>query len=189
MDSKRPSIAFPTRLLVRVGCCLALVTMTACSSTPTAWPESGRVYADPANAVSLSKLSEGSARVILFQRARADAEPKPANVYLDDRYLSTVLPGAFTEQTVCAGSVRLATVVDDARLAHTGRNDSTQRMALTAGDTHYFEIVWRNEGSTLMQVSSEADWRAAAGKRQVHALSRVPDCKRGQSAADKTALR
>jgi hypothetical protein len=189
MHSANLFFAGPSRLLSRLGCGLALVAVAACAGTPTAWPESGRVYADPANAASLAKLSEGSARVIVFQRERADAVPKPANVYLDDRYLSTVLPGAFTEQTVCAGLARLATVVDDASLAHTGRIDRTQRVALTAGDTHYFEVVWRNQDSTLLQASSEADWRAAAGKRQVHALSRVPDCKRGPTAASQTALR
>jgi hypothetical protein len=188
MQSRPLCIDRSAQFFWRIAACLTAATMAACAG-PTAWPESGRVYADQATAASVAQPTAGTARVIVFQRERADAESKPANVYLDDRYLSTVLAGAFTEQTVCAGSVRLATVVDDARLAHTGRNDSTQRVALTAGSTHYFEVILRNGDSTLLQTRSEADWRTAGGKRQVHALSRVPSCNSSSPAKDTTASR
>jgi hypothetical protein len=188
MQPKPLRIDQSIQAVLRIAACLTAATMAACAG-PTAWPDSGRVYADQAATASVSQPADGTARVIVFQRERSDAESKPANVYLDNRYLSTVLAGAFTEQTVCAGSVQLATVVDDARLAHTGRNDNMQRVALSAGSTHYFEVISRNASSTLLQASSEADWRHAGGKRQVHALSRVPSCKSSSPAKDKTASR
>jgi hypothetical protein len=188
MQPKPVRIDRPIQLVLRVAACLTAASMVACAG-PTAWPESGRVYADQATAASVPQPTDGTARVIVFQRERSDAETKPTNVYLDDRYLSTVLAGAFTEQTVCAGSARLATVVDDARTAHTGRSDNTHRVSLSAGSTHYFELISRNASSTLLQASSEANWRAADGKRQVHALSRVASCKSSSPAKDNTASR
>jgi hypothetical protein len=172
----------------RIATCSTVLALVACAG-PTAWPNGGRVYADQAAAATVPPPSKGTARVIVFQRERADAASKPANVYLDDRYLSTVLAGAFTEQTVCAGPVRLATVVDDARTAHTGRDDKTQRVELKTGSTHYFEVVSLDVASTVLRASSEADWRAAGGKRQVHALSRVPNCKNSVLGKDTEAVR
>jgi hypothetical protein len=188
MPPKHLPIDRSIQAVLRVTACLTTAILAACAG-PTAWPESGRVYGDQAISASVPQPAEGTARVIVFQRDRSDAEFKPANVYLDDRYLSTVLAGAFVEQTVCAGPVRLATVVDDARLGHAGRYDITQRVELSAGGTHYFEVTSRHAGSTLLQASSEADWRRAGGKRQVHALSRVPGCKSSASANSKTASR
>jgi hypothetical protein len=176
------------RAVLRIAACLTATTMAACAG-PTAWPESGRVYADQAKAVGVPPPAESAARVIVFQRERSDAQPKPTNVYLDNRYLSTVLAGAFTEQMVCAGPAQLATVVDDARLGHTGRYDMTQRVELSAGSTHYFEVTSLFASSTLLQASSEAAWRTAGGKRQVHALSRVPSCTSSLAAKAKAASR
>ena len=161
---------------------VAVLLLAGCASdsggdgAPT-WNDTHEVFGEarvPAAAAGTAKL--------VFLRPGSEKAGSVANVYVSDRFLSSLLPGGYVVHQVCAGSVKVATVIDDAALRHAGRQTAERAMPIEAGGTYYFMVGSAGDRGTLERLDA-AKVNLANFKGQVHGLSRAPSSFDGMQVA------
>ncbi len=178
--------SYPARLHLLIPA-LSALTLGACSTfkadTPTAGPVPGErtnpVFSEPLVKTAGQLAPRDLATLIFLRPGRATAAAKdaPLNVYVNGRYLASLLPGGYVEHRNCAGTVPVAAVFDDARIRHLGQRGQAASVGIEAGKTYYFRVESAGADQqakvtplTVEQVS------LSEYRRQSHALARAPAC-------------
>ena len=130
---------------------------------------------DEAYSASAEKTAAEIATLV-FVRPKGDSK-LPLNVYINGRFLSSLLPGGYVEHKHCAGTVQVAVVFDDARIRHTGHAGHESALELESGKAYHFEVDGSEQSRYGTARSVRPDVLASGGsRRQAHALSRVRAC-------------
>jgi hypothetical protein len=117
----------------------------------------------------------GTAKLVFLRPADRDAPRSVANVYVGERFLSSLLPGGYVVHQTCAGAVNVAAVMDDAGLRHQGREAADASVQLDAGATYYFVVRPRGgSGAAAVERVDAARANFDGLKAQRHGISRAP---------------
>lgn len=113
---------------------------------------------------------------IVYYRAKGSTNhPAPANVYVDGRYHTSLLPGGFTSFCLKAGSHTLGAFVNDPQ--YLGKTQGRYMADLMGGATYYLRV---DEQQQLQQPPSavhrqQGESEVKQSRRQIHARSRATD--------------
>lgn len=115
---------------------------------------------------------------LVVVRPASYSSDKPVNLYLNDRYVTSLLPSGYVRLTLCPGAAKLAVVEGDAQLRHLGRQRNWQEWSLQAGYRYVYEVQPRPDASgraQLVQINvGEGELRDY--REQVHAVNRSKTC-------------
>lgn len=178
--------SYPARLHLLIPA-LSALTLGACSTfkadTPTAGPVPGErtnpVFSEPLVKTAGQLAPRDLATLIFLRpgRTTAAAKDEPLNVYVNGRYLASLLPGGYVEHRNCAGTVPVAAVFDDARIRHLGQRGQAASVGIEAGKTYYFRVesAGADQQAKVTPLTVE---QVSLGeyRRQSHALARAPAC-------------
>lgn len=163
------------KLVLTVFCALFVQACTTRSASidPRIWPNDHRVFDDAAAAAA---TPQGLSTVVFFREAHL-SDKTPTNLYINNRYLNSLLPSGYAQHLVCPGQVLIGAIVGDAALNHTGRQSANRTYQLSSGKTYYF-LVKNVPGSATAALSnvSAAQVSLSDYRRQIHPVPRVPQC-------------
>lgn len=155
----------------------AAAFLAACTS-PTYNTAQREVPAFGAGTVTAeSPVASNRAHVLVYRPASVQGA-EPVNVYVNDRFVTSLLPGAFVQVTVCAANAKIAAVQADARQsAHTGRLQAVA-LPLALGKRSYFEVTpgAADANGVRLQAVDGITSNAGALRQQAHALNRSVTC-------------
>jgi ketosteroid isomerase-like protein len=137
------------------------------------------VFAEPLNKSEGQSTAKGQATMIFYRPGSATftGTDLPLNVYVNQRFLSSLLPGGYVEHINCPGSIEIAAVFDDARIRHLGKNGHEISVPIEAGKTYYFKLETNGSASEVKPVQVPADAVFLSDyRRQAHVLPRAPAC-------------
>lgn len=143
-------------------------------SSANSWHDDPYVYG--ASKISpTDAVAPGSARLI-FVRPKTAAPDQPiANIYIGDRYLSSLMPGAYVVHTACAGDTRIAAIVDDAGAKHEAKYAANKPYRLVAGKSYTLVLGDRKgRGPTTLTEVDPSTVKLSDYKVQTHPVPRVP---------------
>ena len=115
----------------------------------------------------------GTARLVLMRQADTPGANFPADILVDGRFLTSLLPGGFAEVEVCPGSRQL-------ELAGQGTSGLSVRprhtLEVAPGRSTYVLVQGPNSDTPLRSdlSTAQADTLLQGLRRQTHAVSRVP---------------
>jgi hypothetical protein len=177
-----------TRNKARLLSVIAILTIAACSSSPSnpvAGSNGNPVFAEPL-VRSEDKLVPRDQATLIFVRPGTPTftgTELPLNVYVNERFLSSLLPGGFVEHRNCPGQVEVAAVFDDARIRHLGKDGHEILVPLEAGKTYFFKVenVGTSSDVKLTPISADKVFLEEY-RRQAHVLPRAPNCVNAEAA-------
>lgn len=113
------------------------------------------------------------AQVIYYRAKSLQPQSDPANVYVDGRYHTSLLPGGFTRFCLKPGEHTLGAFVNDPQ--YRGKTDGRFAAELQGGRTYYLSV---NEQQQLTQppvavAHQRGESEVKQTRRQVHAYSRA----------------
>lgn len=172
---------------------LSALALSACSTFspdplkagPVAGERGNPVFAEPL-VKSADQLAPRDLATLIFLRpgsSTASAKDAPLNVYVNGRYLASLLPGGYVEHRNCAGAVPVAAVFDDARIRHLGQRGQEANVNIEAGRTYYFKVEPAGAEKQAKLTALTVD-QVFLGeyRRQSHAVTRAPACLPGAAA-------
>lgn len=176
--AKRPAI-----LLAPLMAALALSACSTFRADPEYRPfstgENNPVFDEKLDKNIIHPAPRQLATLIFYRPGRATGKDAPLNVYINGRYLSSLLPGGYVEHNFCAGPMQMAAVFDDARIRHLGQRGKESTISLEAGKTYYVEAeTTGTAGAEQAQLitSPTKDVFLGQYRRQSHVLTRAPNC-------------
>lgn len=115
---------------------------------------------------------------VLVLRPASLAAGQPVNLYLNDRYVTSLLPAGYTRLTLCPGAARLAAVLGDAQQRHQGRRAAEQTLNFQAGYLYTLEVQPHAERSGQVRLvhKNVDNEQLKAYREQVHAVNRSKAC-------------
>lgn len=160
MQSTRP-------LLVRLtGLALALFACLAAHSQSPPWSTFASLDDRPR-----SQASQDLSRLVLLRPRAMQDSGAPVDIWLDGRFHTTVLPGAFTETEFCPGNRRL----ELAAQANGGPSQrSSHALSTLARQTQYVMVQTQAGKASHSQLSAQqAQALLPSLRRQAHTVSRL----------------
>jgi ketosteroid isomerase-like protein len=159
----------------------AALLLAACASNSAQEnvTKSATVFAEPLNQSAGKPTAKNQAALIFYRPGSATftGTDLPLNVYVNERFLSSLLPGGYVEHINCPGSVEIAAVFDDARIRHLGKNGHEVSVPIEAGKTYYFKLEANGSANEVKPVQVPADAVFLSDyRRQAHVLPRAPEC-------------
>ncbi len=139
------------------------------------------MFAEPLDQGNLAVAPRELATLVFLRPATSGtasaADAAPLNLYVNGRFLSSLLPGGYVQHNHCGGTVQIAAVFDDARIRHLGQRGQETSYPLQAGKTYYFEVGSNGVGPQA-QLTPVAASKTYLGqyRRQSHVLTRAPNC-------------
>lgn len=127
---------------------------------------------------SLSPVSAEQARVVYYRPASLTGE-KPANIYVDGEFHTSLLAGGYTVFCVAPGTHSLGSYVNDAP-DYQGKRAQSWTDKLAAGKTYYIRANLDDSGRPLVVSQQQAQQELLSTKRQAHLLSRASSVQRCQ---------
>jgi hypothetical protein len=164
-------------LLTPFALAMALSACSTDSTGPIANGSNNPVFAEPLDKSEVRLAPRELATLIFYRPGTPTGADKPLNVYVNGRFLSSLLPGGYIEHSNCAGPMQVAAVFDDARIRHLGQRGHESEVTLEAGKTYYFQVDETGGGNEakLMSVPSREVFLGQY-RRQSHVLTRAPNC-------------
>lgn len=176
----RPPRACRARIWMVLGAALVLAGCATSGNThrlvaPLAGPwqlphESAKLgVAPPAGATTLE---------LVVLRPAGDTTDKPVNLYLNNRYVTSLLPSGYTRLILCPGTAKLAAMEGDAQLRHQGRLSAGQEVPLQAGYRYVYEVQPGTDASGRAQLVQKDVSESDLGhhREQAHAVNRSKTC-------------
>jgi len=187
LDGNDGSLNTVQNLIAKSGISSSLLTiaaallLAACASNSAQEnvTKSATVFAEPLNQNAGKPTTKNQATLIFYRPGSATftGTDLPLNVYVNERFLSSLLPGGYVEHINCPGSVEIAAVFDDARIRHMGKNGHEVSVTLEAGKTYYFKLEANGSANEVKPAPVPADAVFLSDyRRQAHVLPRVPAC-------------
>lgn len=130
-----------------------------------------------ASFMSAVQPTPDQAKVLIYRQGQG-VKTGPANLYIDRRYHTSLLPGGFSEFCTVLGQARLMAVLNDAQSLHKGKQTDGLAWSFQAGHTLYLKV--EESGQIVEVMSAQALQELKSTARQIHTLSRSPavqECK------------
>jgi len=114
----------------------------------------------------------GDQAQVIYYRAAGNPASGPAYVYLDQEFVTALLPGGYTSLCTRSGVHTMGAYLDEAPL-YPGKNEDLYITTLKGGMTYYLKV--REQGGTLPLVvgKSTAESELANVRLQIHLQSRA----------------
>lgn len=161
------------RMFFLAGLAAPFIFLSFSAHAQTGSPQASWTAFGPQDESLKPQAQPGAAKLILLRPISSQDTPLPADILVDGRYLTSLLPGGFAEVDVCPGIRQL-------ELAGQGTSGLSfrPRLALNAA-TDRINPVWVQAPNADKPLSSELSAEQAAAmlqglRRQTHAISRVP---------------
>ncbi len=157
--------------------CLAALAMTTLASLnagaqPSAASATWNTFANQSERPSTT-VPQGLAKLVLLRPPSPEDATLPADILIDGRYLTSLLPGGFAEAHVCPGS----RLLEMAGQGTSGLNFRPRQPVLANLERTTYVLVQAPSTQNPMRSDLSADEAEALLKglrRQTHAVSRVP---------------
>lgn len=146
-----------------------LVSMACAQGTAPAIQAHGETF------VQAQRAPKTQARIYAYRLSPA-VPPAPINLYINGRYLASMLAGAYTEFCTPVGNWQLQTVLDDAAQQHSGKQGTGQWVAPQAGQVLYLRVQDNGNSTASSQAvpAAQALEELRRTRRQQHTLARAP---------------
>lgn len=179
---------------------LSLAAVVLCFSSAAAHAQSAKEAASSSvSNVSIEAYGELFAKAtpvashlskVFVYRPNAVLAQQPVNIYLDGRYLTSLLKGGFTEFCAIPGTMSVQAVLDDASQQHLGKQEAGQRLQFDPGKTLFLRLQESAYAPTSLQVvtASTAQAEMKNSRRQIHTISRAKAVRECQDGVDASAL-
>ncbi|WP_152562901.1 MULTISPECIES: hypothetical protein [unclassified Serratia (in: enterobacteria)] len=157
------------------GVLLLLFTPHAFSQKSSNIPKS-RVFGEQYHELPTSKSDR--TRVIYYRTGYEAQKLSGANVYIDGRYHTSLLPGGFSTFCLAPGEHTLGAYQGDAPL-YRGKTEELYRVKLEAGKTYFIKVADSGSAAPVSVTRPEAEQELKYTREQKHAVSRaaVLSCK------------
>ncbi|MBM3386431.1 MAG: hypothetical protein FJY36_01995 [Betaproteobacteria bacterium] len=152
-------------------CLLATACASVHAQTPQTLPSTISAHGDAFGQAQLAPKTQ--ARVYAYRPATA-TQTAPLNLYINGRYLASLLPGTYTEFCTASGSWHLQAALNDAQQQHAGKQHTGVLLTPQAGQVLYLRI--HDTRSRLVEAVPEAQalGELPATRLQQHTLPRAP---------------
>lgn len=163
------------RIFLQIAASFALLLLFACSSK-SSLDNAFKLYSDTVVTKDIS-ASEKEANLIFFRSPQDRKNTNTANVFVNNRYLSTLLTEGYSAAVVCPGENNFYATARAGKELPPG--SVPKRMRLEAGKTYFIELNKGRDDQYDWQVlnAEEATSNIEGLKRQAHTISRYSeDC-------------
>lgn len=159
------------RSVQALTCCGALlgVTLSPAQAPVPDLSVDGEAFAQA------QRAPKTQARVYVYRPATA-AQTAPINLYINGRYLASLLRGGFTEFCSAGETWRLQSALNDASQLHQGKRQAGLPVTPVAGQVLYLRVQDTAASSALVQEvpPAQAVDELRRTRRQQHTLARAP---------------
>lgn len=177
----------PVLLRAAVAASLLVALSSQAQGSPPRWETFARADDRPRLTVAQS-----AGLLVFMRRPRSGTEQEPApalpaDIFIDERLHTALLPGGFSEARVCPGVIELQI----GGQATTGlRQKPSLLVQVKPGSITYIDVDSPTAPRPMaVRASADADAQTLAGlRRQLHALSRVPTGQPCRTSADNENL-
>ncbi len=157
---------------IRYIAILALVSLFTLSAFAKieSWDTFSEQKAEKRKKAASSKLSK-----IVIVRPK-DIKGKAINIYIDGEYLSSLLPGAYTEEIVCSGKHRIHLAYTNVAYKYRQKRKGGQWIDFKSGKSQYVYMLTQEGGKLKFKYYPSGNIsKLLKGytKRQAHTISRV----------------
>jgi len=145
------------------------------SATPTSEPES-RISWQTFQATPLAQanIAANQARIVFLRQGKTQETATPADIYINGRFHSAVLPGAYAEAFVCAGDHQIE-IKSRATAGIDPAKAPSLKIQVKSKETAYIALGDPRTQQALRSLSANALPRETNQlQRQNHAVSRLP---------------
>ncbi len=120
-----------------------------------------------------------------------DIQGKAINIFVDGEYISSLLPGAYTQELVCPGTHRIKVAYTNITTRYKEKRSAGQRETFNAGKKHFYRIVYVGSKLQLQPLSEQerATFFTKHPKKQNHTISRFNKKKCYQPSNTKKQIR
>ncbi|MFZ1873379.1 MAG: hypothetical protein WAU54_11500 [Chania sp.] len=116
---------------------------------------------------------------VIYYRTGSEAQKLPgANIYIDGRYHTSLLPGGFSTFCLVPGEHTLGAYQNDAPL-YRGKTEELYRVKLEAGKSYFIKVSDSGDSAPVPVTRTEAEQELKYTREQKHTVSRaaVLSCK------------
>ena len=121
----------------------------------------------------VTKTTQALSSIIIVRTS--DIQGKAINIYIDGEYVSSLLPGAYTQEAVCSGTHRIKVAYTNIKTRYKEKRSRGQSATFNAGKKHFYRIV--SVGNKLqLRTLSEKEKETLLEKypkKQKHTISRL----------------
>lgn len=134
-----------------------------------------QVFGDPYT--EFLPAAPDQAHVIYFRPALESTQAAGANLYIDGRFHTTLLPGGYTSFCLPPGYHLLGAYQNDAPF-YKGKTEELYRVNLEAGKTYFVKVSENGTGVPVSVERDEAEQSLKNTYEQIHVISRAntPTC-------------
>ncbi len=99
---------------------------------------------------------------------------KAINIFVDGEYISSLLPGAYTQELVCPGTHRIKVAYTNIATRYKEKRNAGLRETFNAGKKHFYRIVYVGSKLQLQPLSEQerTTFFTKHPKKQSHTISR-----------------
>lgn len=151
--------------------CVATVSLSAkVENWDTFSEQKAEKRSNQKSAQAASKFSQ-----IVIIRAK-EIEGKAINIYVDGEYLSSLLPGAYTQELICAGKHRINLAYTNVANKYKQKRKGGQLINFKAGEKQHVYMLIRKNGKLKFEhypKNNVSKLLKHYTKKQTHTISRV----------------
>ena len=150
------------------SCVLVLIFILS-SVSLSAKTENWENFSDKKIADSTQSLS-----TIVIVRPK-NIQGKAINIFVDGEYVSSLLPGAYTQDLVCPGTHRIKTAYTNIATRYKEKKHAGQRVTFNAEKKYFYRIEYVDSKLQLQPLSEQerATLFTKYPKKQNHTISRL----------------
>lgn len=160
---------------------IALASTISMLIVPSAFSETERigkaqVFGEPYR--TAPPAAGDQAQVIYFRPVSKASKVSGANIYIDEHFHTSLLPGGFTKFCLPPGPHLIGAYQNDAPLYY-GKTKELYRVNLDAGKSYFVKVSEDGTGLPLSVEREEAEQALRSAHEQIHVVSRagLPSCK------------
>ncbi|SFZ98351.1 hypothetical protein MNB_SV-5-9 [hydrothermal vent metagenome] len=146
--------------------CVILSIFLLSSSFLSAQTESGNNSSNKNETQSTKLLSS----IIIIRPA--NIQGKAINIYIDGEYVSSLLPGSYTQESVCPTTHRIKAAYTNIKTRYKEKQSAGQRVKLNAGKEYFYRVGNKLKIHPLSENERKALF-AKHPKEQTYTISRL----------------
>lgn len=154
----------------------ALMLLGAILSMGPAMAQNARIEAF-GEAFAKSELAPKTQARVYAYRSDKSANSQPVNLYLNGRYLASLLKGGYTEFCLAPGKLQVQVANNDAGQLHTGKQQVGTPLEAQAGKVLFLKVQETGLHSarvdTLVEAVALPELRQT--RQQIHTMARAPE--------------
>ena len=122
----------------------------------------------------INKIPQKLSNIVIFRSE--SLQGTAVNIYIDGEYHTSLLPGAYTQTTVCPGKHRIKPAYTNIQTRYKEKQMRGVEMMLRSGKVYYFQVIDKGNNRLEVKVLPQSESTVLFKKyipKQNHTISRL----------------